>query len=535
MTTAIRIALKRAIQSDEVLRLAFSFLALCSSELLPVEAIVNFVKARIQSELPQELIKAKILKSCLVLSSTAEEQGFGCLRLHKTVHEVLKQGTVSKRELADRNHNLATAIKILAPLLELEENQFKTTRYGCLMLNKMTSHCKALLESATCDFTCPESDLMKELTSIITLKDVVEWLCSTARNCHRLDDLASANRISELACNLLKNVSCDTLEGTRLKEMAFLTRRVAYCSVSKHQEAKDQYEKVLKICLTTYDESHPNTANIYRQLGFLYNYTGEYNKAIRLYEKALDIHTSIYDQENTMVASLYHGLGGVLFRIGKYKEAKRLHEKALAINKMIHGEEHADVGHSYSKLGAVCHSMGEFKKAKELHDMALTIRKKVYGELHTTVAESYSNLAAISCSIKEFNTSKELYEKALVIRRNMYGEEHGVVAATYNNLGHAYLTNGELKEAKEHFEKALAIMKKIFGEDHPDAAVGYVNLGTVYRCKNQNDLAKKHLEKALMIQKRTELGEKFEQTVEIYRNLATLYDNTGVVGKSIDL
>lgn len=535
MTTAIRIALKRAIQSDEVLRLAFSFLALCSSELLPVEAIVNFVKARIQSELPQELIKAKILKSCLVLSSTAEEQGFGCLRLHKTVHEVLKQGTVSKRELADRNHNLATAIKILAPLLELEENQFKTTRYGCLMLNKMTSHCKALLESATCDFTCPESDLMKELTSIITLKDVVEWLCSTARNCHRLDDLASANRISELACNLLKNVSCDTLEGTRLKEMAFLTRGVAYCSVSKHQEAKDQYEKVLKICLTTYGESHPNTANIYRQLGFLYNYTGEYNKAIRLYEKALDIHTSIYDQENTMVASLYHGLGGVLFRIGKYKEAKRLHEKALAINKMIHGEEHADVGHSYSKLGAVCHSMGEFKKAKELHDMALTIRKKVYGELHTTVAESYSNLAAISCSIKEFNTSKELYEKALVIRRNMYGEEHGVVAATYNNLGHAHLTNGELKEAKEHFEKALAIMKKIFGEDHPDAAVGYVNLGTVYRCKNQNDLAKKHLEKALMIQKRTELGEKFEQTVEIYRNLATLYDNTGVVGKSIDL
>ena len=475
MTTAIRIALKRAIQSDEVLRHAFSFLALCSSELLPIEAVVNFVEAR--------------------------------------------------------NQNLAMAIKILAPLLELEEKRFKTTRYGCLMLNKMTSHCKALLESATCDFTCPESDLMKELTSIITLEDVVEWLCSTARNCNRLDDLASANMISELACNLLKNVS-NNLEGIRLKEMAFSTRGDAYRSAGKYPEAKEQYDKVLKICLTTYGESHPNTAKIYKQLGLVYHHTAEYQKAIGLYEKALDIHTSIYGQDNTTVASLFHHLGALFFTIGKYEEAKRLHENALATNKMIHGEEHADVGESYSQLGVVHHCMEEFKKAKELHNMALMIRKKVYGELHTTIAESYSNLAAISCSMKEFNSSKELYEKALVIRRNKYGEEHGAVAANYNNLGNVYLNNSELKQAKECFEKALTITKKIFGDDHPDLAACYVNLGNVYRCNNQYNLAKEHLEKALMIQKRTELGEKFEQTVEIYRNLATLYDSHGEVDKA---
>ena len=520
MTTAIRIALKRAVQSDEVLRQAFSFLSLCSSELLPTEDVVNFVKARIQSGLPEELIKAKILKSCLMLSSLADEQGPECLRLHNTVHEVLKQGMISKLEPAEKNRNLATAIKILVPQLELDEKEFKTTRYGCLMLNKMTSHCKALLENATCDFTCPASDLLKELTSVVTLGDVVEWLCSTARNCNRLDDLASANRISELACNLLKTVS-DTLEGTRLKEMAFLTRGDVYSSAGKRQDAKEQYDEVLKICLTTYGKSHPKTANIYKQLGFVCHHTGQYKQAEDLYKKALDILTSICGQE-----------GAVYDTTEKYEEAKRLHEKALAINEMIHGEEHADVAVSYGRLGVVYHSMGEFKKAKKLHDKALVIRRKVYGERHSTTAESYSNLAAISCSTGEFNTSKDLYKKALMIRRNMYGEEHRAVAATYNNLGNVYLNNGELKQAKEHFDKALTIMKNTFGEDHPDIPAVYINLGLVYHRMKQNNLAKEYLKTALMIQKRTELGEKNERTAKMYRYLATVYDSTEEVHKA---
>ena len=532
MTTAIQIALERAFQSDEVLRQAFSFLSLCSSDLLPVEAVVNFVKARIQSGLPKELIKAKILKSCLILSSPVDQQGPECLRLHNTVHEVLKQGMISKLEPAEKNQNLATAIKILVPLLESEEKEFKTTRYGCLMLNKMTSHCKALLESATCDFTCPERDLLNELTSVVSLGDVVKWLCSTARSCNRLDDLASANRISELACNLLLKNASDTLEGTWLHEIAFLTRGDAYNNAGKHQDAKEQYDKVLKIRVSTYGKWHPKTAHIYQQLGFVCFLTGQYNQAEDFYKKALDIHTSNCGQDNSAVASLYHHLGVVYDTTEKYEEAKALLEKALAINKMIHGEEHADVAESYSRLGALYHSMGEFKEAKQLHDMALVIRRKVYGELHSATAENYSQLGAISCSIGQFNTSIDLYKKALLIRRNMYGEAHGEVGATFNNLGNVYLNNGELEQAKEHFEKALTIVKITLGEDHPDIVAVYVNLGLVYRCMKQHNVAEEYLEKALMIQRRTELGEKNERTAQIYRYLATVHNSTEEVHKA---
>ena len=524
MTTAIQIALKRAVQSDEVLRLTFSFLSICSSELLPVEAVVNFVKARIQSGLPQEAIKARILKSSLFLSSPADQQGPECLRLHNTVHEILKQGTISKLEPADRNQYLATAIKILAPLLESEEQQFKTTRHGCLMLTKMTSHYKALLESAMHDFPCPESDLIKELTSIIAPEEVVEWLCCTARNCTRLDDLASANRISQLACNMLKNVSI-TSESTRLK--AFLTRGDVYRSVGKHQEAKEQYEEALMICLTTYGNLHPSIRNIYKQLGSVYHHTGQYDKAIDLFGKALDIHTSICRQEDTMVASLYYHLGCVYYTTGKYEEAKKHLTNSLAIYKTIHGGEHSDVADSYTKLGAVYNCIRDFKTAKELHGKALVIRKKVYGEVHTTIADSYSHLGTTFCNTGELKTSKDFHEKALEILRNVYGEEHAEVATNYNNLGHVYLKNGELTQAKECFEKALTIMEKVFGKDHPAVAACYSNLGNIHFLMKHYNLAKDHYEKALMIHKRTDLGEKNEDVAKIFYGLGNVYVRIG--------
>ena len=78
MAAAIQMALKRAVETDEVICQAFSFLSLCSSEFLPVEAVVKFVKARNQVGLPEELIKAKISRSSLILFSPAEEEGPQC-------------------------------------------------------------------------------------------------------------------------------------------------------------------------------------------------------------------------------------------------------------------------------------------------------------------------------------------------------------------------------------------------------------------------------------------------------------------------
>ena len=89
MTEAIKMAVNSASDNDEVLRQTFLFLSLCDSESIPIEAAVNFVKAR-TSEQTEELIKAKILKSSLVTCLYSEDGIPDYLRVHNVIHEALK-------------------------------------------------------------------------------------------------------------------------------------------------------------------------------------------------------------------------------------------------------------------------------------------------------------------------------------------------------------------------------------------------------------------------------------------------------------
>ncbi len=574
MTTAIQIALKRAVETDEVLRLTFSFLSLCSSAFLPVEAAVKFARAGIQAGLPEELIKAKILRSSLILFSPAEEDGPQCLRLHKTIHEVLKKEAIFQLEPAEKNQHLAIAMKILKSLLDSEIENFKRTGYSCAMLHKLTSHCKALLESNKSHFTRPESNLLKEMTSFITLEEVVEWLCYTANACDLLDDLTSANLISELACNLLKDVS-NTWEGTFLKAMAFSIRGDVYNHTGKYQEAKELYENVLKLRQTAHgemhatvemgniklgdlyrstgeykaeeldekapmihklidDEQHGGAAKLYSKLGNVYHHTGQYSQAKDLFEKALVIQKRLYGEEDATVALSYNDLGSVYNSMGKYNEAKRLHENALTMQTKIHGDEHARVADSYSSLGAVYENIGEYKKAKELLGKSLMIHERVYGEVHTAVARSYSNLGHVYHSMGEYDKAKDVHEKALMIQRKVCGEEHVDVAAGYNNVGKTYFSIGEFNQAKELFGKALAILKKIFGEEHPDVANVYNNLGSVYDRMAQYTQAKDLYDKALMI-KRNVCGENSVPIAATYNNLGQMYLSIGEFNQAKEL
>ena len=180
MTTAIKMALKRADESDAALHQAFPFLSLCSSEFVPVEAVVKFVKARIVSQ-PKELIRTKILRSSLILSLHKEDGRPSLLRLHNAVHEVLRQGEICDLKSTEIHRNIATAIPIFESLLHLDENEEEIEAYA--LLRKLTSHCKVLFENMTSLFSLSGSNILEKFPSFITVEEVVQWLCSTATAC----------------------------------------------------------------------------------------------------------------------------------------------------------------------------------------------------------------------------------------------------------------------------------------------------------------------------------------------------------------
>ena len=107
MTEVIQLAIDTTLKSDEVLRQTFLFLSLCDSEPVPVQAAVNFVNNS-TSRQTDELIKAKILNSSLILCLYSEGEAPSYLRVHNVVHQVLSK--MSLMEATEKHECVSVAV-----------------------------------------------------------------------------------------------------------------------------------------------------------------------------------------------------------------------------------------------------------------------------------------------------------------------------------------------------------------------------------------------------------------------------------------
>ena len=455
---AVEMAIQRAVDTDEVLRHAFSFLSLCANDDLPLETVLKFVKA--QGKDHQEvLMKAKIVRSSLSLVHSEDGGERTYLRLHKVVHEALKRGEMFNLKSWKRDHTMAEAVKIFK--VELDEND---ENYA--FCKTLRPHSESVLKYMTSEFSLDESTFVERFTPFVDLDTVIDWLYTLASVCEKNSSIFFAKNVVDLACNLLGNIE-DTSTGalTRRGRVLNMTGKV-YNSLGEYNQAKEFHEKALMIRKKIFCEDHADVGESYNDLALVCSSLGEYNQAKELHVKALTIRKKIFGEDHADVATSYNDLAIVYNSLGENSQAKKLHEKAPMINKKIFGEDHANVATSYNNLALVYSHLGEYKQAKELHEKALMIYKKIFGEDHADVATSYNNLALVYNHLGENSQAKELHEKALKIYKKIFGEDHANVATSYSNLALMYNRLGEFNQAKELYEKALIIRKQIFGEDH---------------------------------------------------------------------
>ena len=523
MTTAIKMAIDSTLKSDEVLRQTFLFFSLCGSESLPVEAAVDFVKVRTLGQ-TEELIRAKILKSSLITCLYSEDGASDYVRVHNVVYENLRKMSTLDFELTEKLECISVAIQVLHSLIESKHYRLYESGHVCVMLRRITTHCKALYEILTDTFTA--QDVLESAPHIATDK-VISWLCLSANVCHDLSNPSIAILFSTSACDFVQYAS-KTREGDLIKADVFNVHGKTLSMICQYKSSISYHKEASEIYKATYGTHvhHYKVALTYDNLGTVYSHLGQYNEANEYYEKALIIRKKNFGNEHRDVAASYNNLGSVYQHLGQYNEAKEYYEKALIIRKKILGEEHADAATSYNSLGSVYQHLGQYNEAKEYHEKALISRKKIFGEEHADVAASYNNLGIVYQDLGQYNEAKEYYEKALIIKKKIFGEENANVATSYNNLGIVYRHLGQYNEAKEFYEKALIINKKIFGEEHADVAASYNNLGIVYSNLGQYNEAKEYHEKALIIWKKI-FGEEHADVAASYNNLGSVYQHLG--------
>ena len=334
MTAAIKLALESILQSDDVLRQTFLFLSLCDAEPLPIQAAVNFVNIRSDGQ-TEELIKAKIFNSSLIMRLYSDDEATGYLRVHNVVHQVLRK--IPLMDVPEKHECLSVAVRVFHSLFASEEDRLHENGDVCIMLRRITTHCEALLKILTNTF--PVGIVwVKELAPFISPDQVVSWLCLTASVCHELSSCSNAILFSTLASDFVPYLS-GTREGNTIKARAFTSHGLVLSMISQYETSRVYLHKATEIFRAIYSDESANVATSYSNLGNVYQALGQYNEAKEYYEKALIIDKKIFGEEHAKVSISYKNLGNVYEALGQYNEAKEYHEKSLNIDKRFSVEE----------------------------------------------------------------------------------------------------------------------------------------------------------------------------------------------------
>ena len=145
MATSIKVAIDKAMETDEILRQTFTLFSMCASDSLPIQAVLNFVKDRsIQSE---KKIKEHLFESSSFLCVADEDGSPEYLRLHSSVLQVLKTEDIFESKPEERVKCLNAASRILLVLWNEKQKNTSKDEKVYLLLRKIKSHLSSIVTS----------------------------------------------------------------------------------------------------------------------------------------------------------------------------------------------------------------------------------------------------------------------------------------------------------------------------------------------------------------------------------------------------
>lgn len=333
-----------------------------------------------------------------------------------------------------------------------------------------------------------------------------------AADCYSLFEICKLKHENDSAAYWLElRASKDTTNCQWLNQLGiFITEYLA-----QYDKGLSYFNKAIEQTIQEEGELNESVADLYNNIGYVYEELGNYDKSLEYYNKALAIWIALQKDNNPGAATTYNNIGGVYYALAEYDKAFQFLQKALLIRKSVFGENHPKVALSYSNIGVMYkyYNRQDKTKAFEYYNKALTILENNFGENNPNVATCYQNIGVEYYHQDNYEYALKNLQKSLSIRKIILGESHPDVAYSYHNIASVLFDQCEYDKAIEYEIKAVTILESIFEENHPEVATAYTKLGlSLYYTKHDYILALDYLNKALAIRKAV-LGENHPKTI----------------------
>ena len=513
MTEATRIAVKAEIDSNRIMKHAFTFLALCAPEPVRLHLLTTYV-VNADGELDEEEIGIQIQGSSLLLIDKQDDVN---IRLHNVVHNIVK--SLVKEQMQADEHVRVVCLAVGSFSMYLNEAIPKILQRADSVSESrhIVPHLKTLATEIKNVFFCTKK----------FIETTFEDLCKTVHDfnvlghvCRLHSESLSAMDYFNVGLKFSKHKNNKTVSD-HLEEAGIIHNMgILHKHLGEHQKAKEYYERALSIQLKKLGRDHVDVACTYHNMGSLHHDLGEHQQAKEYYEGALSIQLNKLGLDHVDVASTYHNMGNLHNDLGDHQQAKTYYEGALSIKLNKLGPDHVDVASTYHNMGILHEDLGEHQQAKEYYERALSIQLNKLGLDHVDVASTYHNMGNLHNDLGDHQQAKTYYEGALSIKLNKLGPDHVGVASTYHNMGSLHKDLGEHQQAKEYYELALSIKLNKLGPDHVDVASTYHKMGNLHEDLGEHQQAKEYYERALSIQ----LNKRGHDHVDVARTYHLLGD-----------
>ena len=454
MTVATKIALETVMDSNEIMKHAFTFLAFCAPEPLRLDVLTTYV-VNANGELDKEDIGIQIQGSSLLL--IGKEDDSVNIRLHKVVHDIVRRFVKDQMEANEHARVACVAIGSCSQYIREATPEILQGRDSVCESRHIVPHLKTLAVG---------------ITNIISTGEKFVVIKNTILNIH--NSINNFEMLGQVCCFHCEYVSAMNFLSVALK-------------LIEHNRIRTEPDHVERF------------ARIYHNMGYLHNCLGDYRQAKKYFEHALSIRLNKLGPDPVNVALTYHNMGIVYCRLGDHHQAKMYYECALFIQLKKLEPVHVDVARTYHNMGNLYSDMGDHHQAKEYCKRSLSIQLHKLGPNHVDVAQTYHNIGVLHRRLGNCHQAMKCYERALSIQRSKLEPDHVDVAATYHSMGVLHSDLGDHQQAKEYYERALSIRLNKLGPDHVDVADTYHNMGILHRKLGDNQQAKEYYQRALYI------------------------------------
>lgn len=317
---------------------------------------------------------------------------------------------------------------------------------------------------------------------------------------------------------------CEELLGkdSYITAISYNDLGLVYIYLCNYEKAIEYHRMALDIRKRVLGEEHLETGTSYNNIGLAYDGMGETDKALSLFFKAIDIFEKASETMHPNYASFHNNIGNVYAKLDEYEKALPYYQKALDIREKVLGIADHETAVSYYSIGMCYHHMNNYDKAIEYCGKAAYICDQTVGTTHPDTAVMYKQIALICTEKAYYRQALEFFFKSLSAQEKTQGIKPTQIAESYNNIGITYSYLGEHDKAIEYIQKALAIKVKYYGPEHLETASTYGNLAFVLFSQGDYDKVLEYHFKALKIKERQSGSNQYDVAVT-YNNIGYVY------------